>query len=41
MTEDDLFALRGMGVRLVDEIRAGLAQRGLALADGDAPEESS
>ena len=41
MTEDDLFALRGMGVRLVDEIRAGLAQRGLTLADGVAPEESS
>ncbi len=41
MTEDDLFALRGMGVRLVDEIREGLAQRGLTLADGVAPEESS
>ena len=41
MTEDDLFALRGMGVPLVDEIREGLAQRGLTLADGVAPEESS
>ena len=41
MTEEDLFALRGMGVRLVDEIRAGLEQRGLTLADAVAPEESS
>lgn len=41
MTEDDLFALRGMGVRLIDEIRAGLAQRGLTLADGNGAEESS
>jgi len=32
MTEDDLFNLRGMGVRLVDEIRDALVTRGLALA---------
>ena len=41
MTEEDLFALRGMGVRLVEEIRDGLAQRGLTLADAGLPEESS
>jgi len=32
MTEDDLFNLRGMGVRLVDEIRDALVTRGLSLA---------
>ena len=34
MTEDDLYDLRGMGVRLVDEIQESLATRGLSLASG-------
>jgi len=36
MSEDDLYGLRGMGVRLVEEIRASLATRGLTLM-GDPP----
>ena len=36
MTEEDLFGLRGMGVRLVDEIRDALGTRGLVLTDGTA-----
>lgn len=36
MSEDDLYGLRGMGVRLVDEIREALSSRGLTLV-GDPP----
>ena len=36
MSEDDLYGLRGMGVRLVSEIRDALATRGLILS-GDPP----
>jgi DNA-directed RNA polymerase subunit alpha len=40
MTEDDLFGLRGMGVRLVDEIRDALESRGLSLVAGEHSEET-
>ena len=36
MSEDDLYGLRGMGVRLVDEIREAFSSRGLTLV-GDPP----
>ncbi len=39
MSEEDLFGLRGMGVRLVEEIRDSLGSRGLSLA-GEAPSEA-
>ena len=39
MSEEELFGLRGMGVRLVDEIRGLLEERGLSLANG-APDGS-
>ncbi|MCZ0952390.1 MAG: DNA-directed RNA polymerase subunit alpha [Chloroflexota bacterium] len=40
MSENDLYELRGMGERLVNEIREALALRGLALADNSsAPDE--
>ncbi|MBM4437980.1 MAG: DNA-directed RNA polymerase subunit alpha [Actinobacteria bacterium] len=39
MTEEDLFGLRGMGVRLVEEIREALSTRGLALATGTRSQE--
>ena len=38
MSEEDLFGLRGMGVRLVEEIRDALVSRGLSLA-GEMPSE--
>jgi DNA-directed RNA polymerase subunit alpha len=41
MTEEDLFGLRGMGVRLVDEIRDALGTRGLVLTDGTAAAEAA
>lgn len=41
MTEEDLFALRGMGLRLVDEIRDALTERGHSLAGPEAPVETS
>ena len=41
MSENDLYELRGMGERLVNEIREALEARGLALADNTpAPDES-
>ncbi|MCY3958020.1 MAG: DNA-directed RNA polymerase subunit alpha [Chloroflexi bacterium] len=41
LSENDLYELRGMGERLVTEIREALATRGLALADNaSAPDES-
>ena len=41
MSENDLYELRGMGERLVNEIREALALRGLALADNaPAPDEA-
>ena len=39
MTEEDLYSLRGMGVRLVDEIQQALSARNLALSDAGPPEE--
>jgi DNA-directed RNA polymerase subunit alpha len=39
MSENDLYELRGMGERLVNEIREALALRGLALADNVAATE--
>jgi kynurenine formamidase len=41
MTEDDLFALRGIGLRLGGEIRNALTDRGHSLADPEAPVATS
>ena len=41
LNRDELFALRGMGVRLVDEIRDVLAERGIALANDGSRTESA
>jgi DNA-directed RNA polymerase subunit alpha len=41
LTEEDLFALRGMGLRLVEEIRDALIERGHSLADPETPVETS
>ena len=35
LTEDDLFELRGMGAKLVDEIREQLAAQGMVVGDGE------
>jgi DNA-directed RNA polymerase subunit alpha len=35
LSEDDLFELRGMGIKLVDEIREQLAAQGLQIRDGE------
>jgi DNA-directed RNA polymerase alpha subunit len=35
MSEHDLFQLRGMGVKLIEEIREQLAEQGLQIRDGE------